>query len=207
MDEMSHPRDNPDTVVQAVDDMPLLEAAWRGERDAFTTIVEMHGRFIHAFLRARLTCRADADDLAQEVFVRVVSRRAVPRAGEGLRLRGWLAGIARNVLREHVRRARRRPETAWTRLCLEAEERIARAADVDDGLDCALAGLPACLDGLGPSAREAIDLYYHDDLRMAQIATRFRRSEGAVKLLVHRAREAVRKCLVARGIGGSADGG
>lgn len=207
MDAMSDPRNTPDAVLQTSDDMSLLEAAWRGDRDAFAAIVELHERFVHAFLRARLTCRADADDLTQEVFVRVVARRAVPRPGHGLRLRGWLAGIARNVLREHVRRCRRRPETAWTRVCLEAEERIARAADVDEGLDCALAGLPDCLEALGPSAREAIDLYYHDDLRMAQIATRFRRSEGAVKLLVHRAREAVRRCLVARGIGGSADGG
>lgn len=207
MDDMSPRHERLGTAVENGDDMPLLEAAWRGDREAFTAIVELHERFVHAFLRARLTCRADADDLTQEVFVRVVSRRAVPRAGQSLRLRGWLAGIARNVLREHVRRARRRPEAAWTRLCLEAEERLVPAADADEGLDCALAGLPDCLEALGPSAREAIDLYYHDDLRMSQIATRFRRSEGAVKLLVHRAREAVRRCLVARGIGGSADAG
>lgn len=206
MDEMSLRDEHPDTAVEA-DDMPLLQAAWRGDREAFTAIVERHERFVHAFLRARLTCRADADDLTQEVFVRVVSRRAVPRVGQALRLRGWLAGIARNVLREHLRRARRRPEAAWTRLCLEAEATIAGESDSDERLDCALAGLPDCLEALGPSAREAIDLYYQDDLRMAQIATRFRRSEGAVKLLVHRAREAVRRCLVARGIGGAADGG
>jgi RNA polymerase sigma-70 factor (ECF subfamily) len=55
--------------------------------------------------------------------------------------------------------------------------------------------LPRCLEALGPSARQALDLYYHDDLRMQEIATRFKRSEGAVKLLVHRARQAVRRCL------------
>ena len=55
--------------------------------------------------------------------------------------------------------------------------------------------LPRCLEALGPSARQAIDLYYQDDLRMREIAERFKRSEGAVKLLVHRARQAVRRCL------------
>lgn len=184
------------------DGLSILQAVWDGDRDACATLIARHERFVHAFLRARLTCRADADDLAQEVFVRVVSRRAVPRRDADLALRGWLVGIARNVLREHVRRSRRRPETTWTRLCLEAEERVAAPAEPDDRFECALAGLPDCLETLGPSAREAIDLYYQDDLRMSQIATRFRRSEGAVKVLVHRARDAVRRCLAARGLGG-----
>ena len=64
--------------------------------------------------------------------------------------------------------------------------------------------MPGCLQSLGPSARQAIDLYYHDDLCMRDIAKRFKRSEGAVKLLVFRARQAVKRCLDNRLVGGTA---
>lgn len=177
-------------------DAAMLEAAQRGDHAAFTTLVRAHERLVHGYLRARLARGGDVDDLCQETFLRVYSAKAVPRSEAGLRMRPWLLGIARNVLREHVRKVRRRRETAWTELCLEIEDLaiLGGEHDVGDYAD-ALDRLPACLESLGPSARLALDLYYQDDLRMGQIAERFKRSEGAVKLLVHRARQAVKKCL------------
>jgi RNA polymerase sigma-70 factor (ECF subfamily) len=181
--------------ARSADDAALLAAAQRGDHAAFTAIIERHAKLVHGYLRARLTRLADAEDLGQEVFLRVYTAKAVPREGAGMAMRPWLIGIARNVLREHVRAAQRRRETAWTALCLDIEDLVG-AAESDGGVfDEVMGKLPRCLEGLGPSARQAIDLYYHDDLRMQEIATRFKRSEGAVKLLVHRARQAVRRCL------------
>jgi RNA polymerase sigma-70 factor (ECF subfamily) len=58
-----------------------------------------------------------------------------------------------------------------------------------------LARLPQCIEKLGPSARQAIDLRYSCKLRLAQIGERLRRSEGATKVLVFRARQALKQCL------------
>jgi RNA polymerase sigma-70 factor (ECF subfamily) len=185
--------DNP-SPARSADDAVLLAAAQRGDHAAFTAIIDRHARLVHGYLRARLARPADADDLGQEVFLRVYTARAVPREGTGVAMRPWLIGIARNVLREHARTTRRRRETAWTELCLDIED-IAGAGRDDGRFDDVMGKLPRCLEALGPSARQAIDLYYHEDLRMQEIATRFKRSEGAVKLLVHRARQAVRRCL------------
>jgi RNA polymerase sigma-70 factor (ECF subfamily) len=176
------------------DDAVLLAAAQRGDHAAFTAIIDRHARLVHGYLRARLARPADADDLGQEVFLRVYTAKAVPREGAGVAMRPWLIGIARNVLREHARATRRRRETAWAELCLDIED-LAGAGEHDGGAFDDVMGKPRCLEALGPSARQAIDLYYHEDLRMQEIATRFKRSEGAVKLLVHRARQAVRRCL------------
>ncbi len=186
--------ENP-SIERPADDVDLLAAAQRGDHTAFTTIIERHARLVHGYLRARLSRLADAEDLGQEVFLRVYTAKAVPREGAGVAMRPWLIGIARNVLREHARATRRRRETAWTELCLDIEDLA--GADHDDGgtFDDVMGKLPRCLEALGPSARQALDLYYHDDLRMQEIATRFKRSEGAVKLLVHRARQAVKRCL------------
>lgn len=185
--------DNP-AVETRSDESGLLASAQRGDHAAFTTIIERHARVVHGYLRARLTKLADAEDLGQEVFLRVYAMKAVPRGGGSLALRPWLIGIARNVLREHVRGMRRR-EKAWTELCLDIEDLVRGERDDDGPFDDIVGRLPRCLDALGPSARQALDLYYHDDLRMREIATRFKRSEGAVKLLVHRARQAVKRCL------------
>lgn len=190
----SHPE--PATQPPVADEAALLAAAQRGDHTAFATLIERHARLVHGYLRARLTRSADIEDLGQEVFLRVYTAKAAPRSDTPLRMRPWLLGIARNVLREHVRASRRRRETAWTALCLDIEDLSGGDGENDGGdYDDVLGKLPACLGGLGPSARQALDLYYHDDLRMQEIATRFKRSEGAVKLLVHRARQAVRRCL------------
>jgi RNA polymerase sigma-70 factor, ECF subfamily len=183
------------------DDAHLLEAAQRGDHGAFATFVRRHERMVWGYLRARLPNAADAEDLCQEVFLRLYSGKAVPREAGRSDLRAWLLGIARNVLREYVRKTRRRREIAWTELCLELE------TDGDGDVHTyeeTLAHLPGCLQSLGPSARQAIDLYYHDDLSMRDIAERFKRSEGAVKLLVFRARQAVKRCLDNRLVGGIA---
>lgn len=178
----------------ALDDAVLLEAARRGDHAAFETFVRRHERVVCGYVRARLTGGADVEDLAQEVFLRVYTGKALQKDESRADLRAWLLGVARNVLREHVRKTRRRRETAWTELCLEIEELSAGEADASH-YDEAIARLPDCLQGLGPSARQSLDLYYHADLSMREIAERFKRSEGAVKLLVHRARQAVKRCL------------
>src|SRR4029434_3714468 len=137
---------------------------------------------VYGFLRARLIEPADAEDLCQEVFLRCyLGREKLSRAAA---VGPWLIGIARNILREHVRRVHRRKEVAWTELCLELD---ALASDPPSNHDEAFAHLPLCLESLGQSAREAIDLRYRRELRMAEIGTKLKRSEGAVKLLVHRA--------------------
>jgi RNA polymerase sigma-70 factor (ECF subfamily) len=96
------------------------------------------------------------------------------------------------VLREHARRRARRREVSWTELCLDIEPGGGDAAMDDDDR---LRRLPECLDGLGQTARTALDLHYGERLRLAEIGRRFDRSEGAVKLLLFRARQAVRRCL------------
>ena len=61
--------------------------------------------------------------------------------------------------------------------------------------DDRLEQLPRCLDSLGQSAQQAIRWHYSENLRLAEIGSRLHRSEGAVKLLVFRARQALKRCL------------
>lgn len=171
-------------------DRLLIQAARRGDRAAFAALVQRHQQAVYGYLRSQLLEQADAEDLCQEAFLRCYVGRA--RFDDSVLVRPWLIGIARNLLREHCRRAKRRKEVAWTELCLELE---ALSPPNDDRYDELRSHLPSCLDSLGPSAREALDLRYGANLRLSEIGEKLRRSEGAVKLLVFRARAALKHCL------------
>ena len=160
------------------------------DRQAFAELVKQHQAPVYGYLLARLGEPADAEDLCQEVFLRCyVGYHKLTQTDS---LRAWLLGIARNVLREHIRKVKRRREVAWTELCLELD---ALVQDHGAAEDEALEHLPACVESLGQSAREALELRYRRRLKMAEIGGFLKRSEGAVKLLMYRARQALKNCL------------
>jgi len=168
----------------------LVQSSQRGDKKAFAALVELYQQTVYGFLRARLLDPADAEDLTQEVFLRLyLGREKLSRARA---VGSWLVGIARNVLREHVKKQHRRREVAWTELCLELDDLVSPHHHHEHD---ALHHLPSCMESLGPSARQAIDLRYSGSLKWAQVGERLKRSEGAVKLLVHRARQALKHCL------------
>jgi RNA polymerase sigma-70 factor (ECF subfamily) len=171
-------------------DEALIEAAQRGDRSAFAQIVERHQGAIFGYLRARLLQASDAEDLTQEVFLRCYS--CWKRFDSSCLVRPWLLGIARNLLREHARKIRRRKEVAWTELCLELDDLVSAEEPLYGDT---LVHLPGCLEGLGDSARQAIEMRYCSQLRLAEIGEKLRRSEGAAKLLMFRARQALKSCL------------
>ena len=181
---------NADASVSAEVHQALVNASQKGDQQAFAALVEMYQQVVYGFLRARLTDHSDAEDLCQEVFLRCyLGREKLSRATA---VGSWLIGIARNVLREYAKKRRQRKEVAWTELCLELDALIGQHAGPTDD---ALHHLPHCLESLGQSARDAIDMRYASQLRWADIGVRLRRSEGAVKLLVHRAQQALKYCL------------
>ncbi len=166
------------------------EAMRRGERDALAALVRQHQGAVYGYLRARLVEAADAEDLTQEAFLRCyLVRDRFPGTAAA---RCWLLGIAKNLLREHVRRVARRRETPWTELCLEVDALAEARGETENE---ALALLPGCVQSLGESARQALKLRYRDRLSLAAVGGMLRRSEGAARLLMYRARNALKHCI------------
>lgn len=174
-----------------MEDQALVEGALGGDRAALEALIVQHQSAVYGYLRARVLQHSDAEDLTQEVFLRFYQARA--RFDSSQLIRPWLMGIARNLLREHARKTRRHKHSAWTELCLELEELL--TIEPPEAPDEVTAWLPECMSGLGQSARQAVDLHYTNNLRLAEIAGQLKRSEGAVKLLVFRARQALKRCL------------
>lgn len=90
--------------VEQTDEV-LVQAARSGDREAFGLLVSRYRDLVHAFAYARLRNREEAEDAAQEVFVRALEHLPEFRSD---RFGAWLMRIARNHCMDILRRRRSR---------------------------------------------------------------------------------------------------
>jgi RNA polymerase sigma-70 factor (ECF subfamily) len=147
---------------------------------------------LRAFLARRVPAGMDADDLLQEVFVRVIRRLNTLRATE--RPEAWLFQIARNALRDSLRaRQRRDGRTDTLEIDLPDDSDLAsvRASEVE---------LAPCLTSmigrLSEPYRSAIELTSIRGLTQADAAREAGVSLSGMKSRVQRGREQLRQMLV-----------
>ncbi len=134
---------------------------------------------------------ADAQDLVQEVLLRVRRGLATYRPGS---LEGWLSRITTNVFLDEVRRRRRRPVEA---LPAEPYQALARGHDVESAVEAnTLPGaLQAALAALPRQYRAAVVLCDVVGLRYDDIAEQLGVPVGTVRSRIHRGRMALREAL------------
>ncbi|WP_219414599.1 sigma-70 family RNA polymerase sigma factor [Pseudonocardia nigra] len=156
----------------------LAFAAGRGDRAALARFVRATQRDVQRFV-AHLTSPREADDLAQETYLRALG--ALPRFAGRATARTWLLSIARRVAADHVRTAVRRPRTNpvddWDAVG------PARSA-VDEGVL-----LRRLVDELDPDRREAFVLTQLLDLSYTEAAQVCDCPVGTIRSRVARARE------------------
>ncbi|SHK68774.1 RNA polymerase sigma-70 factor, ECF subfamily [Pseudonocardia thermophila] len=161
-------------------------AAGAGDRAALAEFVRATQRDVHRFL-SHLASPADADDLAQETYLRAL--RALPRFAARSPARTWLLAIARRVAIDAVRTAQRRPRTDgvddWEAVAAAA---AARPGVVRSAADEAVV-LRALVDALDPDRREAFVLTQLLDLSYAEAAEVCGCPVGTIRSRVARARE------------------
>ena len=159
-------------------------------------LIEANHGAVYAYFRARGVSPTEAEDLVQETFLRFCQARE--RFEKDRNARAFLLGIAKNLLRERARRVRRRGEVSWTDICLEVESRTSPCPLEQQELTDRL---QKCLEQLTPAARDALRWHYREQEPLQRIGQRLQRTVGAVKLLMYRARKALKKCLALEGEG------
>jgi RNA polymerase sigma factor (sigma-70 family) len=163
----------------------LVARAKRGEPDAYEEIVRRHQSIAFRTAWVITGSAADAEEAAQDAFVK--AHRALGRFREGAPLRPWLLTIVANEARNRVRAAGRRE-----RLALRvAEER--RPGDAVPSPEAALLDfeqreeLLAAVAELPDADREAIACRYFLDLSEAETAAALGCPRGTVKSRLSRA--------------------
>ena len=91
--------------MRAVSDEQLIEWVAGGDASCLGTLFERHNRGVYQYCRQMTRNSAQAEDLAQEVFLRIL-RKAGSFRRQGS-FKAWLFNIARNVTLDHLRKAKR----------------------------------------------------------------------------------------------------
>jgi RNA polymerase sigma-70 factor (ECF subfamily) len=184
-------------IVLVLPDIPtedrLLAQACQGDERAIMAIYDAYFDPVFQFLRLRVDDQAVAEDLAGDVFVRLLASFRNNRAPRRS-LRGWLFRVARNVLHDHYGEARRMTTTAL-------EEWIP-APDGDAPEARVLARLDAervrqALRGLSDDQQEVLVLRFGQRLTLQETADIMGKGVGAIKSLQFRATERLRQVLEA----------
>jgi RNA polymerase sigma-70 factor (ECF subfamily) len=167
-----------------------VEAARRDPRD-FEPLYRKYVGQVYSYAVYELRDHHRAEDVTEGVFLRALA--ALPRfhergEGDGSSFRVWLFRIARNLVANERRHDRRHPETGLDRVFdrFASDEPAARAEDRE-----AVALAWQAIDRLPEERRRALVLRFVEEMSTAEIAAILGRSEGAVRVLIHRALRSV----------------
>ena len=178
-------------------DFALMKRIGGGDHAAFRTLVERHQNAIIGTVAKMLGNPHDAEDIAQQVFLRIW--RHAPRYRPDAKFTTYLFTITRNLVFNETRRRGRKNEVSAdereeaSNLVIEASpERQPDAellqAELQRAVDAAIAALPE-------AQRMAVVLRRYEQLSYEEIADVLKLSVSAVKSLLFRARTSLRESL------------
>ena len=166
----------------------LVRRAQAGDEGAFRRLVGLHGDRAHALALRILRSASDAEEVAQDAFVR--AWRSLPRFRGESAFSSWLYRIvARRAFdRAAVLKGRRARETGIE----VGEELPVGAAGPDAEAQARVRLLARLVAALPEAARAVVTLYYYQDRSVAEVARTLRMPENTVKTHLSRARAALR---------------
>jgi len=171
-------------------DAQLVERCLSGHDAAWEELVKLHTRRVYSICYRFTNSDSEAQDLTQDVFMRVFKNLKSFRAGEGLFV-VWLTRLTRNLLIDHYRRTR------LDRATESIEDHSATIEETDAMMsrtEGMLAGreasevLQAALQKLSPELRETVILRDLEELEYREIAQVLNVPEGTVKSRLNRGR-------------------
>jgi RNA polymerase sigma-70 factor (ECF subfamily) len=170
------------------DEARWLAKAQKGDPQAFLLIVEQYQRPVYNLCYRMLGNAQDAEDAAQETFLRVY--KAMHRYDTKRSFSSWLLSIAAHYCIDQIRKRR-------FKIVSVEELPVPDLPDISPGLETRLKDkeerlrIRALLEVLDPTDRAAVVLYYWYDYSYKEISQTLSLSISAVKSRLHRARRSM----------------
>ena len=156
-----------------------------GEAGAFDDLIGRWQTPLWTYVR-RLAGQDDAaSEIVQDVWIRVI--RGMPRLRDPSKVGGWLFGIARRTLMDHLRHHYAIPSR------LEGDVDELPAQEVNDERDVDVQALEDALARLPIVEREVLTLFYLEELSLTETAEILQLPVGTIKSRLFRARRILRR--------------
>jgi RNA polymerase sigma-70 factor (ECF subfamily) len=177
-------------MVTVHDEVALLARARQLDTDALAEIHDGYYGPLFRYIAFRVSDQHIAEDLTSEVFMRFLNALR-QRNAPSTTLRGWLYGVAANVVSDHLRKRYRAPQVE-----LDAAL-VSRDAGPEEVVEATLAreDLRQAMAGLTEEQQHVIALRFGHELPIQEVARTIGKSEGAVKQLQARAIAALARKL------------
>lgn len=178
------------TEEELPSDFQLMESLAAGDEDALVLLIRRWQRPLVNFAYRSLGSREDAEEIAQQVFIRLY--RASSRYQPTARFSTYLFQIARRLILNEIRRRGNRPASPVDPHVLGQQAVVAEdpagVRELEEAFQWALRDLPE-------NHRTALLLYQQQELSYAEIASVMEASESAVKTWIFRARQQLKETL------------
>jgi RNA polymerase sigma-70 factor (ECF subfamily) len=185
------------TTEADAQDRADMERLQRGHDAALNDLMERHATAVFQFLCRMLQNEDDANDLAQETFVRVF--RSKESFDPAQRFSTWLFTIAANLARNHIRWRTRHPNVSLNAESEQSEHTLGDTlvsegpAPSEQTLNTErAAAVRTAVSRLPEDMREAIVLCEWEELSMAEAATVAKTTPKAIESRLYRARQILR---------------
>ena len=185
---MSPPRAEQRGDGTTPDEDALVHALARGEEGAMAALARLHLDSVVGLAWRNLGNRADAEDVAQETFVRLLAKAAAWQPG-GPGLRAWLFRVATNLCIDRHRASARAPQASE-----EAETIVDTTGAMEDTVALTLA-VRGALAALPERQRAALVLVHYHGMTGREAGQMLGVGEEAVESLLARGRRAMRRAL------------
>ena len=176
--------------MEAVNERELVERCRSGDERAFQDLVDRYKDLVFALIARTVHDRSRAEDLAQEVFLRI--HRGLPYFRGEARLSTWIYRIVANVcVQEHARPPgpiSLDDDRAKPHMTPAASDRRFSDLELRDRLEKAITRLPA-------NYRLLIAAHYLKDVQYEDLADALQLPLGTVKTQLHRAKQQLRRLL------------
>lgn len=163
-------------------DEKIMEAVKNGDLQQASVLFERYHKRIYNFLARMTMDRTLAEDLTQNVFVRVIRYRSSYR--EGSRFQSWIYQVARNIFSDHYQETRNRRHGF---VDMEKIEGAIADSDETEMLNEREELLYRSLARMDPDQRELLVLTRFQHLKYEEVATIMNTSVANIKVKVHRA--------------------
>jgi RNA polymerase sigma-70 factor (ECF subfamily) len=183
-------------------DAQLVQQCIRGDGGAWEELVRRYTRRIYNLCYRFTSQRQEAEDLSQEVFLRVYRTLPSYRATYGA-FGTWVTSVTRNLLIDHYRRTRRdRMTDSMEDVMPQMEKKVASGRRPDQAalLVELSAQLQTALGKLSPDLREAVILRDLEGLDYREIQQVLEVPEGTVKSRINRGRIELARILEQMGV-------